>query len=258
MPGHQVMAGGHQVMLMHPGMMAPRSHESSSSTGAPHAAVVMGAPASPDVAGVESIKAVQVEEGGHAPSLMGSATGSHGMPAAAPTATKSSIPAAPPPQQPPIAMYKIQTTAMATATPYGSDHTLLVPYAQVGDGSNDDVNNARAMRKHAWTTQEDETLMRMVSAHGPGRWSQVASHLPGRMGKQCRERWFNHLAPEVRAPRRRLRGRESTVSEAFSRARAAGTQGRLDGGGGPVDHELSEGDGHQVVVHCQTVTRPVG
>merc|ERR1712072_1686521 len=23
-------------------------------------------------------------------------------------------------------------------------------------------------------------------------------HLPGRMGKQCRERWFNHLCPDVK------------------------------------------------------------
>jgi hypothetical protein len=25
------------------------------------------------------------------------------------------------------------------------------------------------------------------------KWSQVADQLPGRIGKQCRERWFNHL-----------------------------------------------------------------
>ena len=30
------------------------------------------------------------------------------------------------------------------------------------------------------------------------RWSTVASYLPGRAGKQCRERWFNHLCPEVK------------------------------------------------------------
>ena len=26
----------------------------------------------------------------------------------------------------------------------------------------------------------------------------IAAQLPGRIGKQCRERWFNHLAPEVK------------------------------------------------------------
>lgn len=30
------------------------------------------------------------------------------------------------------------------------------------------------------------------------KWSSVASMLPGRLGKQCRERWFNHLDPSVK------------------------------------------------------------
>ena len=25
----------------------------------------------------------------------------------------------------------------------------------------------------------------------------IASHLPGRIGKQCRERWHNHLNPDI-------------------------------------------------------------
>lgn len=30
------------------------------------------------------------------------------------------------------------------------------------------------------------------------KWSDVAELLPGRLGKQCRERWFNHLDPSVK------------------------------------------------------------
>lgn len=30
------------------------------------------------------------------------------------------------------------------------------------------------------------------------KWSRVAVLLPGRLGKQCRERWFNHLDPSVK------------------------------------------------------------
>jgi myb proto-oncogene protein len=33
---------------------------------------------------------------------------------------------------------------------------------------------------------------------GPRKWSQIAQHLPGRIGKQCRERWHNHLNPDIR------------------------------------------------------------
>eukprot|EP00965_Chrysotila_dentata_P018540 617499-Pleurochrysis_carterae.AAC.1 len=40
--------------------------------------------------------------------------------------------------------------------------------------------------------------MHVVEKLGAQRWSQVASHMHGRVGKQCRERWFNHLCPEVK------------------------------------------------------------
>ncbi len=34
--------------------------------------------------------------------------------------------------------------------------------------------------------------------HGEGAWSVVAKHFPGRIGKQCRERWHNQLRPDIR------------------------------------------------------------
>lgn len=37
----------------------------------------------------------------------------------------------------------------------------------------------------------------LVNQYGPRKWSAIASHLPGRVGKQCRERWQNHLRPDV-------------------------------------------------------------
>lgn len=38
----------------------------------------------------------------------------------------------------------------------------------------------------------------LVRKYGPKRWSVIAKHLQGRIGKQCRERWHNHLNPEVK------------------------------------------------------------
>lgn len=32
------------------------------------------------------------------------------------------------------------------------------------------------------------SLSRLVALHGPQKWTQIAEHLPGRIGKQCRER----------------------------------------------------------------------
>lgn len=51
--------------------------------------------------------------------------------------------------------------------------------------------------KHVWTQAEDLALQRLVEKVGPSKWGLIACHLPGRYGKQCRERWFNHLCPGV-------------------------------------------------------------
>lgn len=37
----------------------------------------------------------------------------------------------------------------------------------------------------------------LVNKYGPRKWSAIASYLQGRVGKQCRERWQNHLRPDV-------------------------------------------------------------
>ncbi len=41
-------------------------------------------------------------------------------------------------------------------------------------------------------------VVKLVNDLGPKKWSVIASHLPGRIGKQCRERWHNHLNPDIR------------------------------------------------------------
>jgi myb proto-oncogene protein len=40
-------------------------------------------------------------------------------------------------------------------------------------------------------------LVSLDSQYGTKRWLLVASHLNGRTGKQCRERWLNHLDPSI-------------------------------------------------------------
>ncbi|PPD97230.1 hypothetical protein GOBAR_DD05733 [Gossypium barbadense] len=49
-----------------------------------------------------------------------------------------------------------------------------------------------------WTPQEDRVLMQLVTRHGTKKWSQIAKMLNGRVGKQCRERWHNHLRPDIK------------------------------------------------------------
>jgi hypothetical protein len=51
--------------------------------------------------------------------------------------------------------------------------------------------------KGCWTGEEDELVVNWVQDHGPTDWSQLATLLPHRIGKQCRDRWTNHLSPTV-------------------------------------------------------------
>ncbi|KAJ4963510.1 hypothetical protein NE237_023449 [Protea cynaroides] len=56
---------------------------------------------------------------------------------------------------------------------------------------------ARMIKKH-WTPEEDRLLVSLVSSHGQKQWSHIATMMEGRAGKQCRERWFNHLSPNIK------------------------------------------------------------
>ncbi|GAB2272515.1 Transcription factor myb3r-5 [Dionaea muscipula] len=52
--------------------------------------------------------------------------------------------------------------------------------------------------KGPWTQEEEDKIVELVAEYGPTKWSLIAKSLPGRIGKQCRERWHNHLNPEIR------------------------------------------------------------
>ncbi|CAI5724581.1 unnamed protein product [Peronospora destructor] len=54
--------------------------------------------------------------------------------------------------------------------------------------------------KGPWTPEEDRILISLITRYGIGkiRWCDLALHLPGRIGKQCRERWCNHLDSRIR------------------------------------------------------------
>ncbi|XP_006643940.1 transcription factor MYB3R-1-like [Oryza brachyantha] len=51
--------------------------------------------------------------------------------------------------------------------------------------------------KGPWSKEEDDIIVQMVNKLGPKKWSTIAQALPGRIGKQCRERWYNHLNPGI-------------------------------------------------------------
>lgn len=52
--------------------------------------------------------------------------------------------------------------------------------------------------KGPWTKEEDDMVIKLVNKYGAQRWTNIANHLKGRIGKQCRERWHNHLNPDIK------------------------------------------------------------
>jgi hypothetical protein len=90
---------------------------------------------------------------------------------------------------------------MSRFTP-SSSHSLASPVQpSEGDGG-PTPPPAFAWKKHIWKVEEDEKLHGLVAgalaSGGKVRWSAIGLQMEGRSGKQCRERWHNHLSPEVR------------------------------------------------------------
>jgi len=74
----------------------------------------------------------------------------------------------------------------------GSYTTLINPGGDDPNGDNQEV------LKRPWSKEEDDLVIELVHRYGPKNWTQIAAQVPGRTGKQCRERWHNHLDPDVR------------------------------------------------------------
>lgn len=56
------------------------------------------------------------------------------------------------------------------------------------------------VRKGQWQDHEDAIVVQAVSTSAEQpftRWSDLAQKLPGRVGKQIRDRWVNHLNPNI-------------------------------------------------------------
>jgi hypothetical protein len=51
--------------------------------------------------------------------------------------------------------------------------------------------------RYVFTSKEDQLLQGSVEQLGTDDWETVAAFIPGRTPRQCRERWFTYLAPDV-------------------------------------------------------------
>ena len=55
-------------------------------------------------------------------------------------------------------------------------------------------------RKGQWREEEDAIVLRVIAASGEHpftQWADLAPQLPGRSGKQIRDRWVNYLNPAI-------------------------------------------------------------
>lgn len=57
-----------------------------------------------------------------------------------------------------------------------------------------DKNDDNSLRKK-FSKEEDEQLKKLVDEMGGKKWKNIAKHMPGRTGKQCRDRYKNYLVP---------------------------------------------------------------
>eukprot|EP00601_Ochromonadales_sp_CCMP2298_P028685 CAMPEP_0173339894 /NCGR_PEP_ID=MMETSP1144-20121109/8647_1 /TAXON_ID=483371 /ORGANISM="non described non described, Strain CCMP2298" /LENGTH=286 /DNA_ID=CAMNT_0014285911 /DNA_START=77 /DNA_END=934 /DNA_ORIENTATION=- len=89
----------------------------------------------------------------------------------------------------------------AAAAPIEAAHPIPVAAPREEEEELDDDEDGSDRR--VWTGDEDEAIRAMVTKYGTKSWALIAENLSkehsiaGRSGKQCRERWHNHLDPHI-------------------------------------------------------------
>ncbi|TYZ57126.1 hypothetical protein PybrP1_007174, partial [[Pythium] brassicae (nom. inval.)] len=78
---------------------------------------------------------------------------------------------------------------LASHLPGRTDQQCMQQWFQV-------LDPAVVKGKGSWSAAEDALLALKVATLGP-KWTQISRLLPGRVGKQCRERYLNHLDPSI-------------------------------------------------------------
>ncbi|KAF9763940.1 Transcriptional activator Myb [Nosema granulosis] len=76
----------------------------------------------------------------------------------------------------------------------GNGRITIRNYAD--SGSTDSLYGTRIV-KGPWTKEEDRKLVALIEKYTPKNWSFIAKKMGTRLGKQCRERWHNHLNPNI-------------------------------------------------------------
>lgn len=57
--------------------------------------------------------------------------------------------------------------------------------------------NGHYPQRRKFSLEEDCKLKKLIEINGPRKWDQVALSMPGRTGRQCRDRYHNYLDPSL-------------------------------------------------------------
>jgi hypothetical protein len=99
---------------------------------------------------------------------------------------------------------------LATGVIFGNGHALVpqsavsaAPRHMYPPAPKRQNGRSETSDRRVWTADEDNAIRALVAKHGTKSWSVIAENLQkelsiaGRSGKQCRERWHNHLDPYI-------------------------------------------------------------
>lgn len=85
-----------------------------------------------------------------------------------------------------------RTSSMSTLSP-----TSLSSSSSKNDSGSSTTSSQRIPR--LWTPKEDELLLNAIGQNNNQLcWPKIAEDIPDRTGKQCRERYLNHLGPHLK------------------------------------------------------------
>ena len=70
-------------------------------------------------------------------------------------------------------------------------------YLKKGGSSDVESISDVPVSSNQWCKEEDDLLQIKVDQFGTQNWVIIARFLPGRLGRQCRERWHNVLDPNI-------------------------------------------------------------
>ena len=60
------------------------------------------------------------------------------------------------------------------------------------------VVQGKIVVRGTWSEEEDQLLKMAIARLGTRKWQEICKYVPTRTPKQCRERWFNCLDPNIK------------------------------------------------------------